>query len=291
MAAAVAGAGDPTASWREAGWLVPDWPLPAGVRAVCTTRGASEAGDPARSDGASMAAYASLNLGDHVGDRIEAVRHNRARVEACIGARPVFMRQVHGTRVQRLGAESQDVHEADACITDATGVACTIMVADCLPLLFAHDDGRWIAAAHAGWRGLAQGVIERTLETLAQSMGLPVTEVAGSTRAWLGPCIGPTMFEVGDDVRDACRIADPRADARFVPYLESDGSRRPGKWLADLAGLARDRLQRSGLTRIHGNDGSAAWCTVTQSALFFSHRRDGVSGRFAALIWRDGSSD
>lgn len=287
MAAPAVRAGDP-ASWREAGWLVPDWPLPSGVHAVCTTRGVSEATDSARWRGASTSAYASLNLGDHVGDQIDAVRHNRTRVEACIGAHPVFMRQVHGSRVEHLGAESQDVLEADACITDASGVACTIMVADCLPLLFAHEDGRWIAAAHAGWRGLAQGVIERTLETLAQAMELPLTDVARSTRAWLGPCIGPSMFEVGDDVREACRTADPRADARFVPYLERDGSRRPGKWLADLAGLARDRLMRVGLTRIYGNDGGAAWCTVTQSSLFFSHRRDGVSGRFAALIWRDG---
>lgn len=292
-----------------ADWLVPDWPAPAGVHALCT----------ARSGGVSAAPYASCNLGDHVGDNPAAVRANRARLTDALqavtpGTRPVFLRQVHGHGVLSLSAATADGAEADACVTTETAVACTIMVADCLPVLLAHTCGLAVAAAHAGWRGLAgqggRGVLEAVFEqfcavthdvnhfdatnVIANSKNLagPHTQaaaaraaVADQTLAWLGPCIGPTAFEVGGEVRDAFCCATPGAAACFVAHAG-----HPGKFLCDLAGLARLRLQSLGITRIYGNDGSAPWCTVTNASRFFSHRHGSArgegSGRFAACIWK-----
>ncbi len=244
-------------------WLVPQWPVPPGVHAVCTTR----------SGGVSTANYQGLNLGDHVGDEPTAVRSNRQALRDAIGGRPVFLQQVHGTRVVALDVASADGAAADACTTVESGIACTIMVADCLPVLFTDETGRRIAAAHAGWRGLAAGVLERTLETFA---------VDGGTQrimAWLGPCIGPDAFEVGDEVRAAFEAGSTDARQCFKP------SGTEGKWMADLAGLARQRLNAAGLTQLHGNDSTDGWCTVHNPLRFFSHRRDRVSGRFAACIW------
>jgi polyphenol oxidase len=249
--------------------LAPDWPAPAHVHALCTTR----------LGGVSAAPFDSLNLGDHVGDDPLAVADNRRRLAASLAARPVFMRQVHGTGVVELDTQTPDGVEADACVTTARGIACTIMVADCLPVLLATGDGRAVGAAHAGWRGLAGvggvGVLESACRALWRaSPGSPA-----DTLAWLGPCIGPAAFEVGPEVKAAFEAADAGAATLFRPH---DG----GKWLADLPGLARRRLQALGLTRIHGNDGSDAWYTVANRSRFFSHRRDrGASGRFAAAVW------
>jgi len=244
--------------------LVPDWPLPDGVRALCTTR----------EGGVSTGACQSLNLGGHVGDDPASVRINRARLEEALGAHPVFLQQVHGTDVLALDGQTADGAPADACTTTERGVACTIMVADCLPVLFTDAAGRRVAAAHAGWRGLAAGVLEGTVASFEAEGGAPML------MAWLGPCIGPDAFEVGDEVRAAFMAGSTAASQCFRP------AGHPGKWMADLAGLARQRLQAAGVTRLHGNDGSEAWCTVHNPLRFFSHRRDPASGRFAACIWR-----
>lgn len=255
-------------------WLVPDWPAPAGVHAICTSR----------SGGVSNAPYDSLNLGDHVGDLPAAVANNRARLQQLIGARPVFLNQVHGSRVLRLDDNTPHASEADACLTDVPGLACTIMVADCLPVLLTTRDGQWVAAAHAGWRGLAGqggvGVLEQTLKQLLPLAHIKQSHVATEMIAWLGPCIGPQVFEVGADVRSAFVASDANA----APLFEALPT---GKWLADLAGLARQRLAALGVTQVYGNDSRANWCTVTQASRFFSHRRDRVSGRLAVCIWRD----
>lgn len=251
-------------------WLVPQWPAPPGVKALCTTR----------AGGISTANYEGLNLGDHVGDNPSAVQSNRQALRDAIGARPVFLQQVHGTGVLALDASSVDGAAADACTTDVSGIACTIMVADCLPVLFTDMAGRRVAAAHAGWRGLAAGVIERTLETFQADGG------AGSVMAWLGPCIGPDAFEVGDEVRAAFEAVSPEARKCFVAADSTGTPMAAGKWMADLAGLARQRLVAAGVTLLHGNDSSDAWCTVHNPLRFFSHRRDRFSGRFAACIWR-----
>lgn len=247
--------------------LTPDWPAPAGVRAVCTTR----------LGGVSVAPYASLNLGDHVGDDPAHVAANRAILQEAIGARPVFLNQVHGTAVLALDAATPNGTVADACFTDQPGVACTVMVADCLPVLFATADGRRVAAAHAGWRGLAGqgglGILEATVKQMQANH-----TKANDILAWLGPCIGPQAFEVGDEVRAAFTASNPLAGDCFKPLV-------PGKWLADLAGLARLRLRALGLSQIYGNDSSAAWCTAGNASRFFSYRRDRVTGRIAASIW------
>jgi YfiH family protein len=246
-------------------WLIPDWPVPSGVHAVCSTR----------AGGVSRGNYQGLNLGDHVGDEPEHVRANRAVLRQGVGARPVFLQQVHGTHVAALDGSSTDGIVADASTTTEGGVACTIMVADCLPVLFTDAAGRRIAAAHAGWRGLAGGVLERTIESFGSDAYRP------ELMAWLGPCIGPDAFEVGDEVRAAFEPATQNAATCFKPATS------PDKWLADLSGLARQRLRAAGVTQLYGNDSSEDWCTVHNPLRFFSHRRDRISGRFAACIWRD----
>lgn len=249
--------------------LHPDWPAPPGVRALFTTRGG----------GASVAPFDSLNLGDHVRDEPLAVASNREHLAALVSpARPVFLQQVHGTQVVRLAADTPDGTVADACVVQTPDVAATIMVADCLPVLFAHASGTAVAAAHAGWRGLAGGVLETTVHALREAAG------EGDILAWLGPCIGPTAFEVGAEVREAFVSFDHKAAAFFRPTGQ-------GKFLADLQALARLRLQSAGITHVHGNDGSLPWCTVKQTSRFFSHRRDaallGSTGRMAACVWLD----
>lgn len=203
---------------------------------------------------------------------------------------PLFMQQVHGCDVQNIERTSQEGQAFDACLTNETGMACTIMVADCLPVLLAHRSGQVVAAAHAGWRGLAgvngMGVLERTWQAYARKLGQqPRASLAADTQVWLGPCIGPQAFEVGSEVREVFVQTMPQADACFVP---SEGA--PGKWLADLPRLARQRLQALGLAQLYGNDSSAPWCTVSQPSRFFSHRRDagvlGSTGRMAACIWK-----
>ncbi len=277
-------------------WLIPQWPAPAGVRAVFTTR----------QGGVSLPPYDTLNLGDHVGDAAAAVAANRQILQRVIDCQPVFLQQVHGTGVLELSHDSVDGLAADACLTRQRGLACTIMVADCLPVLFAHLDQAVVAAAHAGWRGLAgtgwpvdadagrqpfDGVLETTFRRFAESVGTAQSAVAPRTIAWLGPCIGPTAFEVGSEVKAAFEAVHPAAATFFVKQPELSEKARQTKYLADLPGLARLRLRALGITHIYGNDGTDDWCTVSRPSRFFSHRRDAVggrsTGRMAACIWRD----
>lgn len=249
---------------RPADWLVPGWHADAGVQAACS----------GRSGGVSSGPYASLNLGDHVQDDAACVSENRRRFGQVLQARPVFLSQVHGTGVVRLDAAVRDGIQADACWTTERGVACTIMVADCLPVLLADAGGQLVGAAHCGWRGLAGGVLEALWTAMRPHLGGSPRDV----RAWLGPCIGPAAFEVGPEVREAFTARDASAAGAFRACA-------PGKFLADLPTLARQRLQALGIDEASGNDGSTAWCTVANPSRFFSHRRDRLSGRFAAACW------
>lgn len=260
-------------------WIVPDWHAPAGVRALCTTR----------AGGVSPAPYDSMNLGGHVGDWGYNVMANRNALRRALAARPVYLSQVHGSDAVTLVADTPDGTQADACVTTQAGLACTVIVADCLPVLFASACGRVVGAAHAGWRGLAGGVLESAWHAVAAQLAgitggtssdTAARDAAAAAHVWLGPCIGPRAFEVGEDVLRAFVAVDPAAEAAFTPG-------RPGKYLADLPGLARQRLRALGLTRFDGNDGSDAWCTVADRSRFFSFRRDGPTGRMAACVWID----
>lgn len=269
-------------------WLQPDWPAIPGVQALFTTR----------QGGVSAPPWDTMNLGDHVGDAPQAVAANRQLLGRVIQdaadrwVQPVFMQQVHGCGVQVLEEGVPQAQAFDACVTDQVGMVCTIMVADCLPVLMAHRSGRVVAAAHAGWRGLAgqegYGVLEALWLAYARQLGLPAdADLAAQSQVWLGPCIGPQAFEVGEDVRAAFTGHDAGAGPCFQAR---DGA--PGKWMADLSGLARRRLAQLGLTQLYGNDGTAAWCTFGDASRFFSHRRDagvlGSTGRMAACIWKTG---
>ena len=255
-------------------WLVPQWPAPAQVHAVCTTR----------SGGQSVAPYDGFNLGDHVGDEPSAVQANRLLLAQALGAQPVFLSQVHGVQVVQIGSDTVRGRQADGCITTQCGVACTIMVADCLPVFLTNRQGSLVAAAHAGWRGLAgqggRGILEQVIESFEALAPVDKAQEATEIIAWLGPCIGPQAFEVGGEVCAAFVAQDEEARAMFRPESE-------GKWLADLQGLARLRLRALGVSQIYGNDGTSAWCTVSQPSRFFSHRRDRISGRMVACIWLD----
>lgn len=242
--------------------------FPSGVHAWCSTR----------QGGISLPPFDSLNLGDHVGDDPMAVMTNRQRLTAQLGsARPIFLKQVHGVDVVTLNADTSDGTAADACVTTQPNLACTIMVADCLPVLLTDEHGRAVAAAHAGWRGLMSGVLENTVQALCDQAAVQPSQL----QVWLGPCIGPSAFEVGQEVRAAFMAHDAQSMAYFAPHPH-----HAGKWLAHLSGLARQRLKGLGVQAIAGNDGSLAWCTVHERSRFFSYRRDGVTGRFAACIWR-----
>ena len=262
-------------------WLTPDWPAPPGVRAVCTTR----------AGGISQPPFDTFNLGDHVGDHRDAVGHNRALLADALDAWPRFVRQVHATTSVRLHASARNDPApcADASWTDAPGVACVMLVADCVPVLLTTGDGCRVAAAHAGWRGLSAGVLEQSLQSFVPPALAGKSLQATDVIAWIGPCIGQAAFEVGDEVRTAFVQHDPAAASCFQAAPDRPAAER--KWLADLAALCRQRLQAAGITRVHGNDGSGAWCTFSNPSQFFSHRRDaarlGSSGRFAACIWRE----
>jgi len=259
-------------------WLMAEAPWPQGVQAGMTLR----------TGGVSVAPWDSWNLGDHVGDNPLAVASNRERLTQALAAGPVFCQQVHGTDVVRLVPGLSTTPCADAAWTAEPALACAMMVADCLPLLLASPDGASVAAVHAGWRGLAGHGGRGVLEALCEAWP-PVQGRAGrrETVVWLGPCIGPQAFEVGDEVRQAFVQADPGARACFQPLPPQDGA---PKFLADLPALARRRLAALGFDSVHGNDGSPVWCTVSDSSRFFSHRRDhrrlGSTGRMAACIWR-----
>lgn len=261
-------------------WLVPEWPAPARVHAVFTTR----------AGGVSRPPFDSLNLGWPSLDDPAAVDSNRARLQAALGLAPIFMSQVHGVQTVELAARPSAgaaTLEADGVVSATPGLVCTVRVADCVPVLLTDTRGTVVAAAHAGWRGLACGVLERNFACFEAVLRRqpPATlngTVAAATLAWLGPCIGPLAFEVGTEVRDAFLAADAGVASCFAP-------KTGGKWLADLAALARVRLRTMGITQIYGNDSSAPWCTVNDPSRFFSHRRDtvllGGSGRMAACIW------
>ncbi len=237
-------------------WIVPDWPAPANVKALSTTR----------AGGVGVAPFDSLNLGTHVGDDPAAVAANRARLRALLPAEPCWLNQVHGTAVVDLATE-HGVPDADAAVSRTPGAVCVVMTADCLPVLLCDRAGTVVGAAHAGGRGLQGGVIEAAV----RAMNVP----AGELMAWLGPAIGPAAFEVGDEVRAAFVADDPAAACAFRPAGPA------GKWLADLYLLARQRLAALGVTAVHGGDS----CTFTEAERFFSYRRDGRTGRMASLVW------
>lgn len=235
-------------------WLTPDWPAPASVRACVTTR----------EGGVSEAPFDSLNLGDHVDDRPEAVAENRRRLTDHFSIKPAWLQQVHGIAV--VHADPGIVATADASWTATPRIACAAMTADCLPALFCDRAGTRVAAAHAGWRGLAAGVLEATLD----SLDVPAAEVL----VWLGPAIGPKAFEVGPEVREVFINQLPEAAEAFVP------SNNAGKFMADIYLLARLRLAERGVTAVYGG----GFCTVTDPR-FFSYRRASRTGRFASLVW------
>lgn len=269
----------------------PDWPAPAAVNALVTTR----------EGGASSGPWKGLNLGDHVGDDPEAVRANRAALQRALprGTAIQWLRQVHGTTVVKA-ARSGAAPEGDACWTDESGIACAVLTADCLPVLFCDRAASVVAAAHAGWRGLCGGVLEATVTAL------PVDP--GELLAWLGPAIGPTAFEVGPEVRDvfvggalaaataagaaratAADATAPLATAAFTaaatsPVVDVEAafapSPRPGHYLLDLYALARIRLREAGVGAVHGG----GFCTLRDARRFYSYRRDGTTGRLASLI-------
>ncbi|MGH8752253.1 MAG: peptidoglycan editing factor PgeF [Burkholderiales bacterium] len=236
-------------------WIVPQWPAPQSVRALITTR----------TSGASSGAYANFNLGDHVGDDPARVSKNREFLRAHLPSEPKWLKQVHGTQVLDADASAAGA-EADAALARTPGSVCVILSADCLPLLLCDEAGSVVAAAHCGWRGLAAGVIEQTIQALCVP---PATLLA-----YLGPAIGPAAYEVGKDVRDAFIRSDSAAESAFTPHA-------PGKWLADLYTLARQRLNRLGVEKIYGGE----VCAYSDPARFYSHRRDGATGRMASLIW------
>ena len=237
--------------------IIPDWPAPVNVKALQTTRRGGISGAP----------YDSLNLGDHVDDASLAVAHNRILLNTLLPSEPVWLEQAHGTKV--VNADMTDcLPQADACIARHRAAVCVVMTADCLPILFCDTRGSVVGAAHAGWKGLAAGVIESTVRAM---------DVAPQDlMAWLGPAISQQAFEVGKEVRALFVDADPQTVAAFIPGQQ-------GKWLADIYRLARLRLNALGTTQIYGG----SYCTYRESEKFFSYRRDGVTGRMGTFIWLD----
>jgi polyphenol oxidase len=239
------------------GWLVPDWPAPARVRAFVTTR----------AGGVSEGEHASMNLGLSSGDRAEHVERNRAIVRAQLPADPRYLRQVHGIDMAEIGASAPIAAiTADGAVTGSPGAVATVLTADCMPLLLAEQAGMRVAAVHAGWRGMAAGVIESALDAM---------QVDGSrVLAWMGPCIGPDAFEVGAEVREAFVARDPGAAEAFRAHTT-------GKFMADLYRLARRRLAARGVHAVYGG----GFCTFHERERFFSYRRVQKSGRMGAFIW------
>lgn len=243
-------------------WFDADWPAPPGLRALTTLR---------TGEGVSPPPFDRVNLGLRCGDAPEFARRNRDLLAAWLAlpSAPHWLRQVHGTgvlRFERPPGPEEDEPEADAAVTSVPGVVLAILTADCLPVVFAARDGSEVAAAHAGWRGLAAGMLEATVA----AMRTPATDVI----AWLGPAAGPQAYEIGGEVRDAFVTLDPGAAAAFVDT-------RPGHWRVDLYALARRRLATAGVHAVYGG----GLCTISDPIRFFSHRRDGRSGRLATLAW------
>ena len=246
-------------SAREAphDWIEPDWPAPERVRAFVTTR----------TGGVSKGEYGTMNLGGSGGDDAANVARNREIVQAVLPGAPRWLRQVHGTDVADLDrAPDAGILSADAAATGTAGRVCSVLTADCMPLLLCDRDGRRVAIAHAGWRGLAAGVVENAVAALGAE--------PAKILAWMGPAIGPRAFEVGAEVREAFLRASPAADAAFAPHV-------PGKYLADLYALARQRLAALGVGAVFGG----GFCTYSERDRFFSYRREQRSGRMGAFIW------
>lgn len=239
-------------------FIKPQWPAPAHVVALQTTR----------NGGVSKGAYASLNLGAHVQDDPMAVASNRQLLAPYLPSEPVWVNQVHGTHV--IDASSSTcLQSADAAFSNKPNVVCVTMTADCLPILFCDTEGTVVAAAHAGWRGLCDGVIEATVA----KMQVPAEKIL----AWLGPAIGPMAFEVGEEVKSQFVAKDGQAEHAFVAYGD--------KWLCNLYSIAQQRLHGLGVTQIYGAGINENFCTYTDEARFFSFRRDNVTGRMASMIW------
>lgn len=236
-------------------WITPSWPVPNHVKALSTTR----------TGGISLAPFDALNLGAHVNDETSHVEHNRKVLSAYLPEEPLWLNQVHGVQVIQ-GVEYNGVCNADASTTQALNQVCAVMTADCLPVLFCNERGTQVAAAHAGWRGLLDGVLERTVSEFKDANGM---------MAWLGPAIGPDAFEVGQEVKDGFCAKDSASESCFKPSLQAN------KWFADLYGLARLRLKAAGVEQVFGGE----YCTFSDEARFFSYRRDGVTGRMATCIW------
>jgi len=248
---------DPKFDMGHLGWLSPEWPAPPWVRAVSTTR----------KGGISEGCFASLNLAEHVGDDSVHVMENRQRVLHALGlsAKPLWLRQVHGTAVVDAAAVQQHC-EADASFAKQAGKVCAVLTADCLPILLCDIGGTRVAAVHAGWRGLLGGIVENAVRALQ----CPGSQLL----AWLGPAIGPRAFEVGDEVRQAFVAEDPQAADAFTPSPAQ-------RWLADICTLARQRLARMHINAVYGGH----WCTVSDIERYYSYRRDGITGRMASMIW------
>jgi polyphenol oxidase len=247
-------------------WIHPDWPVPPGVKAIITTRaGGSSSGAYGASDGGGM------NLGPGSGDDVSVVAANRARLREVLPGEPRWLRQVHGSRV--VDAATVDgIVEADAAVTDQLGTVAVVMVADCMPVLLADERGRCVGVAHAGWRGLAAGILQATVRSMRERLGEPDTRLI----AYLGPAIGPDHFEVGGDVLQAMTSGLEGSAAAFVP---ADA----GKYHADLFALGRMALAAAGVDAVFGG----GVCTYCDPERFYSHRRDRVTGRHAALVWID----
>lgn len=239
-------------------WLIPDWPAPVGIKSCVTTR----------AGGVSLPPFDSFNLGDHVTDDPQAVAHNRSLLTSQLNVEPAWLQQVHGIDV--VQASAARVMQADASWSRTAGVACTIMTADCLPALFCNRAGTQVAAAHAGWRGLAAGVLEAAVDSFA--------DAPCDVLVWLGPAIGPQAFEVGPEVREAFVATHPQTVAAFVPSINA------GKFMADIYQLARLRLAAHGVTAVYGGG-----LSTYDDGRFFSYRRSARTGRFASLVWIDGN--
>jgi polyphenol oxidase len=241
-------------------WIVPDWPAPASVKTFITTR----------SGGVSVGPHASFNLGLRADEDPQTVAKNRAILRHHLPQTPRWLRQVHGARVVDADSVTESP-DADASVALNCGTVCAVVIADCLPVLFTNRTGTHVAGAHAGWRGLSGGVIANTVQTLKAAGDDPQDLLA-----FIGPGIGPTAFEVGQDVYDAFVSADAQAQSAFVPHTQ-------GKWLTDLFTLARRALNRAGVTQVYGG----GLCTYADPARFYSYRRDKLTGRMAAFIWRE----
>jgi purine-nucleoside/S-methyl-5'-thioadenosine phosphorylase / adenosine deaminase len=237
--------------------IIPNWPAPNNIKAISTTR----------HGGYSLAPYAQLNLGSHVGDDPHLVEQNHEYItqSANLPEEPRWLDQVHGTTVINSQHWHQDI-KADAVFSQHTDHVCAVMTADCLPILLCNQQGNTVAAIHAGWRGLAAGIIEKTLQTFSCE--------PSEIMAWLGPSIGPSQFEVGLEVYELFVANDPIASEAFK-------IKDPQHYLADIYLLARQRLQENNVEKVFGGD----FCTVSDEERFFSYRRDGITGRMASMIW------